>query len=100
MFGRRLVRAALAAIVVLVPAVPAGAIADGTPQAAAASESIAQREAAIQSQLGEASRDEVVALAQWQAIHDRRVALDHAVAEIDARVAATQRSAAAAQRAA
>jgi murein DD-endopeptidase MepM/ murein hydrolase activator NlpD len=60
------------------------------PAGADTSSASADREAALQSQIGEASHSEVVALAQWQSVHDKRLSLDAALNRLDARVDAAQ----------
>src|SRR5215472_6229754 len=65
----------------------AGAVA---PAAADTSSASGDREAALESQIGEASHSEVVALAQWQSVRDKRLSLDAALNRLDARVDAAQ----------
>ena len=60
------------------------------PAGADGSSASSDKEAALESQIGEASHSEVVALAQWQTVHDKRLSLDAALNRLDSRIAAAQ----------
>jgi murein DD-endopeptidase MepM/ murein hydrolase activator NlpD len=81
--------------VVLALCVFVGGVAPAGADQSSASSS--EREAALESQIGDASHSEVVALGQWETVRDRRVALDAAVAKLDGKVEAAERRVGAAQ---
>jgi murein DD-endopeptidase MepM/ murein hydrolase activator NlpD len=67
---------------------------------AAADTAAGKSTAALQSQIGEASRAEVTATARWEAVHGKRVALDARLSRLDAAIGAARARAAAASHAA
>jgi murein DD-endopeptidase MepM/ murein hydrolase activator NlpD len=67
------------------------------PAGADSSNASGDKEAALESQIGEASHSEDVALAQWQSVHDKRLSLDAALSRLDGRVEAAQQRVDAAQ---
>jgi murein DD-endopeptidase MepM/ murein hydrolase activator NlpD len=60
------------------------------PAGAESSSSTSARQSALESQIDEESQSEVVALAQYQTVHDQRLSLDAALNRLDARVNAAQ----------